>query len=145
MTMVIRSIPAKHAAGFPPPPPGSTAMIIIWSAVPSSWRNSRRLRLSPSEFCPAQPEHPPAEDSVLFNCGALCLDPSRVYNIRDLTLERGAIHITFEDGTIGFTEDVAGHVTGAFFSLGKVKFYWSPRTRLSARRLPLFARAAILE
>ena len=43
------------------------------------------------------------------------LDKSRVYNIREVTLERAAFHITFDDGTIAFTEDVAGHVTGAFF------------------------------
>ena len=45
------------------------------------------------------------------------LDKSRVYHIREVTLERAAFHITFDDGTIAFTEDVAGHVTGAFFEV----------------------------
>ena len=43
------------------------------------------------------------------------LDPSRVYQVRSATLDRSAIHISLEDGTIGFTQDVMGRVTGAFF------------------------------
>ena len=43
------------------------------------------------------------------------LDSSKVYRIRDVTLDRAAVHLTLDDGTIAFTEGVAGHITGAFF------------------------------
>ena len=61
------------------------------------------------ENLPAGPVNVPMADRLVLP------DKSRVYNIRDVTLDRSAFHITFDDGTIAFTEDVAGRITGAFF------------------------------
>ncbi len=72
------------------------------------------------------------------------LDKSRVYNIRDVTLDRAAFHITFDDGTIAFTEDVAGHVTGAFFE-GEGEVLLSPPDQAERASMALFTGAAILE
>src|ERR1700733_6911786 len=43
------------------------------------------------------------------------LDVSRVYRGRDLTLDRGPLSFTLENGVLALTTDVAGHITGAFF------------------------------
>ena len=72
------------------------------------------------------------------------LDKSRVYNIREVTLERAAFHITFDDGTIAFTEDVAGHVTGAFFE-GEGEVLLIPNDHAERASMMLFTGAAILE
>src|ERR1043166_3143264 len=41
------------------------------------------------------------------------LDPKAVYSVRDASLDREDLHITLEDGVIGFLESVDGRVTGA--------------------------------
>ena len=56
----------------------------------------------------------PAE-ALYLQLGQVGLDPARVYQVRGASLDRAAIHITLEDGTIGFTQDVMGRITGAFF------------------------------
>jgi Peptidase family M1 domain len=72
------------------------------------------------------------------------LDKARIYNIREVTLERAAFHITFDDGTIAFTEDVAGHVTGAFFE-GEGEVLLIPNSQAERASMTLFTGAAILE
>jgi len=72
------------------------------------------------------------------------LDKSRVYKVRDVAFDRAAFHITLDDGTIAFTEDVAGHVTGAFFE-GEGEVLLSPPTRVERASMALFTGAAILE
>src|SRR6185437_14509138 len=60
------------------------------------------------------------------------------------TLERAAFHITFDDGTIAFTEDVARHVTGAFFE-GEGEVLLIPSSQAERASMALFTGAAILE
>jgi hypothetical protein len=72
------------------------------------------------------------------------LDKSRVYNIREVSLDRAALHITFDDGTIAFTEDVAGRVTGAFFE-GEGEVLLAPPNQSERASMMLFTGAAILE
>src|SRR5664279_3276361 len=43
----------------------------------------------------------PAE-ALYLQLGKVGLDPGRVYRVRDASLDRSAIHITLEDGTLGF-------------------------------------------
>src|SRR5262249_32091582 len=43
------------------------------------------------------------------------LDEHRVYKVRNLTFGQAAFHISLDDGTLAFTQDVFGKVTGAFF------------------------------
>src|SRR5690348_10163704 len=105
VTMVIRDIPAKGLGGWFP-----AAVALVLLAV---------------LFCQAQPPAPSSTagvavpqsgsaESLYLQLRSVGLDASRVYNIRDVTLERAAVQVTFDDGTIAFTEDVAGHITGAF-------------------------------
>src|SRR5579859_7484288 len=60
------------------------------------------------------PSQRPAE-ALYLQLGQVGLDATRVYQVRGAALERSTVHITLEDGTIAFTQDVMGRVTGAFF------------------------------
>ena len=72
------------------------------------------------------------------------LDKSRVYHVREASIDRSSIHITLGDGTIGFTEDVAGHITGAFFD-GDAEVLLKPPDRAERASMALFTGGAILE
>lgn len=72
------------------------------------------------------------------------LDQSRVYRVRDVPIDRAALHISLDNGTIAFTEDVAGRVTGAFFE-GEGEVLLAPPNRVERASMALFTGAAILE
>jgi hypothetical protein len=72
------------------------------------------------------------------------LDPARVYDIRDAALDYPKLHITFDDGKIGFTSDVYGRVTGAFFD-GDGELLVVPPNQAERASMVLFTGAAILE
>jgi Peptidase family M1 domain len=85
----------------------------------------------------------PAEELYL-QLGRVGLDPARVYQVREASLERSAIHITLEDGTIAFTQDVMGRVTGAFFE-GDGEILVVPPNEVERGSMSLFTGMAILE
>ncbi|HSS97597.1 MAG TPA: hypothetical protein VLK33_11230, partial [Terriglobales bacterium] len=85
----------------------------------------------------------PAE-TLYLQLRSVGLDQSRVYHIRETSIDRSSIHITIEDGTIAFTEDVAGHVTGAFFQ-GDAEVLLKPPDRAERASMALFTGGAILE
>src|SRR5579883_101145 len=85
----------------------------------------------------------PAE-KLYLQLGSVGLDGARVYHIRDASLDRAAVHITLNDGTIAFTQDVAGRVTGAFFE-GDGEVLISPPNRVERASMALFTGSAILE
>lgn len=72
------------------------------------------------------------------------LDPTRVYQVRGASLNRSAIQISLDDGTIGFTQDVMGHITGAFFE-GDGEILLSPPDEMERRSMSFFTGMAILE
>ena len=76
--------------------------------------------------------------------GQVSLDPARVYRVRGASLNRSAIQISLEDGTIGFTQDVMGRITGAFFE-GDGEILLSPPNEVERRSMSLFTGMAILE
>ena len=76
--------------------------------------------------------------------GSVGLDPARVYHVRDAELDRPGFHLTLEDGVIGFTGDVLGRVTGAFFE-GEGEVLVFPPDRAERASLGLFTGAAVLE
>jgi hypothetical protein len=92
---------------------------------------------------PAASERSSAENLYL-HLGKTGLDKARVYRLRDVSIDRAAIQITLNDGTIAFTEDVAGHVTGAFFD-GDGEVLLSPTNRYERASMALFTSEAILE
>ena len=76
--------------------------------------------------------------------GGVGLDPRRVYQVRDASLNHENLHITLEDGTIAFTEDVLGKPTGAFFA-GSGEVLLVPIDQAERSSMSLFTGAAVLE
>jgi hypothetical protein len=72
------------------------------------------------------------------------LDPQRVYQIREAEIDREDVHLWLTDGTIGFTQAVDGHVTGAFFE-GEGEVLVRPPDRRERASLGLFINAGVLE
>ena len=89
------------------------------------------------------PADKPAE-SLYLQLGQVGLDPARVYQVRGASLDRPAVQITLEDGTIAFTKDVMGRITGAFFE-GEGEVLLTPPTSVERRSMSLFTGMAILE
>jgi len=85
----------------------------------------------------------PAE-ALYLQLGQVGLDPGRVYKVRGASLDRSAVHITLEDGTIAFTQDVLGRITGAFFE-GDGEVLLTPPSNVERRSMSLFTGMAILE
>jgi hypothetical protein len=114
--------------------------------------NMRGLRvavaiwMAASALCAARTETSPDKpaEALYLQLGQVGLDPAQVYQVRGASLDRAAIHITLEDGTIGFTEDVKGRITGAFFE-GDGEVLLTPPNTVERRSMSLFTGMAILE
>lgn len=106
-----------------PVPPGTSSIQVI-------------DRTPPSKADPAE--------ALFLQLGSVGLDPARVFRVRDVTLDRAAFHISLDDGVIGFTSDVAGQVTGAFFQ-GDAEILLTPPNQVERASLVLQTGAAILE
>src|SRR5216683_3163717 len=85
----------------------------------------------------------PAE-SLYLKLRSVGLDSARVYKVREASLQRAALHISLDEGTIAFTEDTGGHITGAFFK-GEGELLVFPPNTTERASLALFTGAAILE
>lgn len=93
-------------------------------------------------FCQSPPAKP--AEALYLQLGQVGLDATRVYKVRGASLERSAIHISLDDGTIAFTQDVMGRVTGAFFE-GEGEVLLVPPSDVERRSMSLFTGMAILE
>jgi hypothetical protein len=83
-------------------------------------------------------------ENLYLQLRSVGLDKSRVYRIRETSFDRAAFHITLDDGTIAFTEDIAGHITGAFFE-GDGEVLLVPPDQTERASMAMFTGAAILE
>ena len=101
------------------------------------------LILAAAAFGQNNPTSSPTQ-RLFFDLQSVGLDSSRVYTIRNAYLDRGAIHISLDSGTIAFTQAVDGKVTGAFF-VGDGEILLSPPNTVERASLALFVGAAILE
>jgi hypothetical protein len=95
--------------------------------------------VSPSNGSPSRPA-----EALYLQLGSVGLDPTRVYQVRGASLERSAIHITLEDGSLAFTQDVMGHITGAFFE-GDGEVLLMPPNEVERMSMSMFTGMAILE
>ena len=94
---------------------------------------------------PAKPTPPSSSaENLYLQLRSVSLDKSRVYRIRETSFDRAAFHITLDDGTIAFTEDVAGRITGAFFE-GDGEVLLVPPNQAERASMAMFTGAAILE
>ena len=104
------------------------------------------LTIGASAVSVSAAENPPDKpaEALYLQLGNVGLDPARVYQVRGASLERAAIHISLEDGTIGFTQDVMGRITGAFFE-GDGEVLLTPPNSVERRSMGLSTGMAILE
>lgn len=93
---------------------------------------------------PAEAHQPGPAENLYLQLRSTELDSGRVFRVRDASLDRSAIHITLEDGTIAFTKDVKGRITGAFFE-GDGELLLTPPNDVERRSMSLFTGMAILE
>src|SRR5579863_494782 len=110
-----------------------SAIAIAICAASAAWA------ATPPEARPAKPA-----EALYLQLSQVRLDPARVYLVRGASLDRSAIHITFEDGTIAFTQDVMGRITGAFFE-GDGEVLLTPPNEVERKSMSLFTGMAILE
>jgi len=89
------------------------------------------------------PADKPAE-ALYLKLGQVGLDAARVYKVRGASLTRSSIQITLDDGMIGFTQDVMGRITGAFF-VGEGEILLPPPDEVERKQMGLFTGMAILE
>jgi peptidase M1-like protein len=83
-------------------------------------------------------------EALYLQLRSVGLDKSRVYRIRETAFDRAAFHFTLDDGTIAFTEDVFGRITGAFFE-GDGEVLLVPPDQPERASMAMFTGAAILE
>ncbi|MGA2459089.1 MAG: M1 family aminopeptidase [Terriglobales bacterium] len=94
----------------------------------------------------AEPSTPcPQTTSALYaRIRSVGLDPQRVYQVRGASIDRPNLHLDFDDGTLAFTEDICGRITGAFFE-GEGEIRLRPPNPVERGSLALFTGMAILE
>jgi len=90
------------------------------------------------------PHCPQTTSDLYARIRSVSLDPRQVYRIRDASIDRPSLHIDFDDGTIAFTEDICGRITGAFFE-GDGEIRLRPPNRVERASLSLFTGMALLE
>jgi hypothetical protein len=98
----------------------------------------------PAQTPPAQARQPGPAESLYLQLSSVELDPNQVFKVRDAALDRAAIHITLDDGSIAFTKDVLGRITGAFFE-GDGQVLLAPPNDVERKSMSLFTGMAILE
>ena len=130
MTEVIGKILLRRAANL---------LFVILSLLLGVEGLSASGPLKGSSTSPAKPA-----EQLYLQLHAVELDPARVYEIRDASLDYPKLHITLDDGEIGFTADVYGKITGAFFE-GDGELLMVPPDQAERASMTLFTGAAILE
>jgi len=99
---------------------------------------------NPTQSTPAQARRPGPAESLYLQLSNVELDPDKVFKVRDASVDRAAIHITLDDGSIAFTKDVLGRITGAFFE-GDGQVLLAPPNDVERKSMSLFTGMAILE
>src|SRR3984893_9637654 len=99
---------------------------------------------SPQQATLVQAHRPGPAESLYLQLSGVGLAPGREIKVRGASLDRPAIHITLEDGTIAFTKDVLGRITGAFFE-GDGEVLLAPPNDVERKSMNLFTGMAILE
>ncbi|MGE5206839.1 MAG: hypothetical protein ACM3PW_14580, partial [Chlamydiota bacterium] len=90
-----------------------------------------------AQALPSVPSPPDTAATLYQQLGSVGLDSARVFHIRGASIEHPNLHVTFNDGVIGFTKDVLGRVTGAYFQ-GEGDLLLMPPNRAERASLGLF-------
>jgi len=105
-----------------------------WLVAATAWA----LAAGPSPECPL------TTSGLYARIRSLELDPQRLYHVREASIDRPNLHLDLDDGTLAFTEDICGRITGAFFE-GEGEIRLRPPNRVERGSLALFTGMAILE
>jgi hypothetical protein len=105
-----------------------------WLVAATAWA----LAVGPDAQCPQ------TTSGLYARIRSVGLDPQRVYHVRDASIDRPNLHLDLDDGTLAFTEDICGRITGAFFE-GEGEIRLRPPNRVERGSLALFTGMAILE
>ncbi len=89
-------------------------------------------------------ECPGTAEALYSRLRSVGLDAQRVYRVRGASIDRPNLHLAFDDGTLAFTEDICGRITGALFE-GEGEVLLRPPNRVERESLALFTGMAILE
>jgi hypothetical protein len=115
--------------------------ISVVSAFSLAWGQAQTPMPSTAQIAPEKARR---AEQLYLQLRSADLDPARVYHIREASLVRDRLHISFDDGTIAFTRDVEGRATGAFFE-GEGEVLLMPTDQAERASMSLFTGAAILE
>jgi hypothetical protein len=124
-----------------------TALLLAISVASATSQASGQAQTpmpSTAQIKPGGPQASRQAEQLYLQLRSADLDPARIYQIREASLDRNQLHITLEDGTIAFTKDVGGRVTGAFFE-GEGEVLLVPTDQAERASMSLFTGAAILE
>jgi hypothetical protein len=92
----------------------------------------------------SDPSCPRTTSALYARIRSVGLDARRVYRVREATIDRPSLHLDFDNGTLAFTQDICGRITGAFFD-GDGEVRLRPPNRVERGSLALFTGMAILE
>jgi peptidase M1-like protein len=112
---------------------------MLWAAVSATAQTQAQTQAQAPDQNTGQPAR-----TLYLQLGQVALDPSRVYQVRGASLDRSSVHISLDDGTIAFTKDVMGRITGAFFE-GDGEVLLTPPNAVERKSMSLFTGMAILE
>ena len=93
---------------------------------------------------PTDPSCPQTTGDLYSRIRSVKLDATRVYHIREASIRKPTLDLSFEDGALAFTEDICGRITGAFFA-GDGEVLLRPPNRVERASMALFTKMAILE
>src|SRR5712691_13138376 len=109
---------------------------------------SASQQVPPSSPGPSPAVTPPGVTSptlaLYHQLRSVGLDGQKVFHVRDADLDREDIHLSLTEGTIAFTQEVDGHITGAIFE-GEGEMLLVPPIQSERASLALFTHAAVLE
>lgn len=94
--------------------------------------------VAPSENCPQ------TTAALYSRLRSIGLDEHRVYHVRGAAIDRPNLQLVLDAGTIAFTQDICGRITGAFFE-GEGEVLLRPPNKVERGSLALFTGMAILE
>jgi len=117
-------------------------LLLLGAASPAASQANPQAQGEPGKGATSSGQKPAEKLYLeLHNVG---LNPDRAYLIREGSIDRPGLHVTFEDGLIAFTQDVAGKITGAFFE-GEGEVLVVPPNHVERASMALFTGTAILE
>jgi len=118
--------------------------VLVRSRLTWLWAGCLLAAVANAQPSPTTPTCPQTPAALYSRIGSVGLDEQRVYRVREATLDRPNLHFDLDDGTLAFTEDICGRITGAYFEgAGEVRL--RPPNKVERESMALFTGMAILD